>query len=210
MCYNWIERWWLCIAKSKKKSGRKNKYETHVKPRFNDIKAWCLDGLSEKQIAINLKIAYSSFNKYKLEYEEFSEVLKNTKEVADREVENAVYKTALGHVTQLKKAFKVRQPLKDKNDELIYDKMGRLIMVDVIIEAIDEVYTPPNVGAQAFWLKNRQKEKWMDKPFNRYDEEKIKLDREKFEFEKKTKTNDKVNQESALESLIKSLDKAVK
>jgi len=88
--------------------------------------------------------------------------------------------------------------------------MGRLIMVDVIIEAIDEVYTPPNVGAQAFWLKNRQKEKWMDKPFNRYDEEKIKLDREKFEFEKKTKTNDKVNQESALESLIKSLDKAVK
>ena len=52
------------------------------------IQGWCRDGLIEKQIYKNMGIGKSTFYKWKNENVEFAELLKESKETADREVEN--------------------------------------------------------------------------------------------------------------------------
>lgn len=62
------------------------------------IQGWCRDGLIEKQIYKNMGIGKSTFYKWKNENVEFADLLKRGKDVADREVENALYKSAIGFV----------------------------------------------------------------------------------------------------------------
>lgn len=62
------------------------------------IQGWCRDGLIEKQIYKNMGIGKSTFYKWKNENVEFAELLKESKEIADREVENALFKSATGFI----------------------------------------------------------------------------------------------------------------
>ena len=75
----------------------KSKYETEVKPRLIEIEAWKRDGLTDEQIFKNLGISKDTFYKYKDKYTDFSDALKKGKEVADIEVENALFKRAIGY-----------------------------------------------------------------------------------------------------------------
>ena len=75
----------------------KSKYETDVKPRLIEIEAWKRDGLTDEQIFKNLGISRDTFYKYKEKYADFSDALKKGKEVADIEVENALFKRAIGY-----------------------------------------------------------------------------------------------------------------
>lgn len=106
------------------------------------LSGWAMDGLVDEQIARNCGISRSTLNEWRKKYPDISDTLKRAREVADREVENALYKSAIGHKETVKKFFKV-------NDELV--------------EAEEEIYYPPNVTAQIFWLKNRKKDVWKDK-----------------------------------------------
>ncbi len=78
------------------KKGRKGVYETKIQPKFQDIKKYLEEGLSERQIAYNLGIAYSTFNKYKKEKTEFSELLCNSRASPVKELENALFRRAIG------------------------------------------------------------------------------------------------------------------
>ena len=60
------------------------------------IRGWCLDGLIDKQIYKNMGISRTTFYKWKNENSEFADLLKRGKEIADREVENALFKSATG------------------------------------------------------------------------------------------------------------------
>ncbi len=60
------------------------------------IRGWCLDGLIDKQIYKNMGISRTTFYKWKSENSEFADLLKRGKEIADREVENALFKSATG------------------------------------------------------------------------------------------------------------------
>lgn len=62
------------------------------------IRGWCLDGLIDKQIYKNMGISRTTFYKWKSENSEFADLLKRGKEIADREVENALFKSATGFV----------------------------------------------------------------------------------------------------------------
>lgn len=62
------------------------------------IQGWCRDGLIEKQIYKNLGISKNTFYRLKKESQEFRDLLKESKDVADREVENALFKSATGFV----------------------------------------------------------------------------------------------------------------
>jgi hypothetical protein len=77
-------------------AGRKSKYHTHVEPYLDVIAGWCRGGADDIQIAEKLGIALSSFYKYKNEFTEFSEALRENKEFADVRVMNAMYKRAIG------------------------------------------------------------------------------------------------------------------
>lgn len=137
------------MAKKKRKGGRPSKYETHVLPRMIEIEGWARDGLIDEQIAKNLGVALSTFMTYKKKYPELSDALKRNKEVADREVENALFKRAVGY-----KYEEITRELKKDPDT---DELSLVVTKVVTKEVV------PDVTAQIFWLKNRKPKEWRDK-----------------------------------------------
>ena len=82
--------------------------------------------------------------------------IKKSKEIADTEVENALYLKCIGHKVQLKKTFKVRK--------IEYNDSGRKIKEEEHLEVgEDEVYIPPDTKAIIFWLTNRAREDWRER-----------------------------------------------
>ena len=119
------------------------------------IEGWARDGLSLAQIAHNVGVADSTFRRWKEENEALSAAIKRGNAPVDLEVENAMLKSALGHKETVRKAIKVKTEKQ---------KVGEGKIVEEHIEYVDEeVYIPPQVVAQIFWLKNRRPDKWKEK-----------------------------------------------
>jgi hypothetical protein len=121
------------------------------------ITGWARDGLIEKQIAHNMGVGASTLREWKKTFPEIAKALQKGKEVVDREVENALYKSALGFMQ------KIRKPVKIK--EVEYDpKNGRKIREsEKWVQVEEEIFVPPQVTAQIFWLKNRKPDQWREK-----------------------------------------------
>ena len=87
-------------------AGRPSKYQTHVKPYLEQIKKWAEQGATEKQIAKQLGIAYSSFCEYKIKYSELSEILKekDMKPLIE-ELRGALVRRAIGFEYKEKKEY---------------------------------------------------------------------------------------------------------
>lgn len=103
------------------------------------IQGWARDGLSDEQIATNIGITRQTLYKWRKSNELIDKAMKIGKDVADRQVENAMFKSAVGHTY--------------KEDVVTND--GRVVTVSK--------YSKPNVTAQIFWLKNRKTDTWRDK-----------------------------------------------
>ena len=121
------------------------------------VQGWARDGLIDKQIAHNMGVAYSTLRSWRDKFPQIAEALRKGKEVVDREVENALYKSALGFMQKVKKPVRIR--------EVEYDpKNGKKIReVEKWVQVEEEVYVPPQVTAQIFWLKNRKPDQWREK-----------------------------------------------
>lgn len=113
------------------------------------IEGWARDGLTDKQIATNMGIAYSTFRTWRDKYSALSAALKKGKEVVDRQVENALLKRALGY------------KYKETTRELVFNKDTE--STELKITKIVEKEVIPDTTAQIFWLKNRKPEQWRDK-----------------------------------------------
>lgn len=77
--------------------GRRNKYDTHVKPRFDEIRKWCEIGASDKEIVEMLGISTSTFYDYQQRYAEFSELIKSSRKKPIMEIKAALYRRAVGY-----------------------------------------------------------------------------------------------------------------
>ena len=78
------------------KKGRPSKYESHVKPRFEEIAEWLKSGATDKEIAENLGVNQKVFCKYKSEYSELNELCKNGRLKAVQAIKAALFKRATG------------------------------------------------------------------------------------------------------------------
>ena len=120
------------------------------------LKAWARDGLSDEQLCKKMDISVSTFYEWKKKYPELSEALSRGKEIADVEVENALYKTALGYTETVQKSFKLHH--------VDYDAQGKKIReYDYLQTGIEQVHVPANVKAQQVWLYNRKPETWRER-----------------------------------------------
>ena len=145
-----------------KKVGNKDKYYSHVHPRINTILAWRRHGTTYETIAENLGVGLSTFHKYVAEHKELVEALKTGKDDAAAEVENAVFRTAIGYeYTETKIVLEGTDNPKDLDAP-----------PDVIAKQIAsgkrrvERYLkqqPPNTTAQIFYLSNRCSDRWRHK-----------------------------------------------
>lgn len=125
------------------------KYEDWLTPDgLARIEGWARDGLTDKQIAGNIGISEKSFCRWKDSYPSIVTALKKGKAPVDLAVENALYKSATGFTKKLKKPVKLRQ-------------RGGTEIIEYVEE---EFYYPPQVTAQIYWLKNRRRDRWKDKP----------------------------------------------
>lgn len=61
------------------------------------IEGWARDGLTDEQIATNIGIKRPTLYDWKNKYSDISDALKRGKEVVDRQVENALFKSAVGY-----------------------------------------------------------------------------------------------------------------
>lgn len=107
------------------------------------LEGWARDGLTEEQIAHNMGIGRTTLYEWKQKEPNIANTLKKGKEVADYEVENALFKKALGYTIQI-------------NEQKV-DKDG------CVHDLVKDVHVPPDTTAQIFWLKNRKPKKWRDK-----------------------------------------------
>ena len=127
--------------------GRKNKYESVVVPNLELIEGWLRNGISEREIARRLRIAHSTFQAYKRQFPDFSDHLKKGRELADIQVENALFRAAVGYEYE------------EINTEYAENKDAKSSKKVVKTKR----WVPGNVTAQIFWLKNRRPDKWRDR-----------------------------------------------
>ena len=119
------------------------------------LKGWARDGLSDEQLAHNMGIHVSTFYAWKLKFNEISEALRAGKEVADRMVENALYKSCFDRMIKVRKVFKVK--------EVYYDAAGHRCEKEHLETGEEDVAIPANEKAQEFWLANRKPDTWSRK-----------------------------------------------
>lgn len=131
---------------------------TDYKSSFNkQAEKLCRLGATDKELAEFFEIVESTINEWKIKYPKFSESIKKGKVLADIKVADSLYKRANGY----------------KYNEVTFEKVGdkdtlledgdETIKVDSFKKKIVTKEIAPDVTAQIFWLKNRQKKKWRDK-----------------------------------------------
>ena len=113
------------------------------------IGGWARDGLTEEDIANNIGISRSTLSEWKKKYPDISDTIKKDKNVADRVVENSLFKRATGY------------RYKEITKERIFNKTTGKTELAVVKEIEKEV--PPETAAIIIWLTNRCLENWKNK-----------------------------------------------
>jgi hypothetical protein len=121
-------------VRKRNKPGPKGKYETHVKPRLNEIYEWLVKGNTDYSIADNLGICHESLIKYKDEYLELSSLYARARTERNKLVMNKMFLKATGEKVQLRK----QKATKDGD----------------ILDLTEEQYIPPDVNAADLFLRN--------------------------------------------------------
>lgn len=125
------------------------KYQDWITPeRLSLVQGWARDGLTDEQIAGNMGINAATLYRWKIQFCEICEALKKGKEVADREVENALFKRACGYDYQEERLQAATDP------ETGEERMQPVMII--------KKHQPPDTTAAIFWLKNRKPEQWRD------------------------------------------------
>lgn len=116
--------------------GRKDRYESHVKPRLEEIRAW-YQLCTEAQIAKKLGISMTTFGRYKREHPELREVLKEGRETLVEDLKVTLKKKAQGYYYEETKTV-IRQ--EGEKEVRVIEKYKR--------------YYHPDTGAIHLLLKN--------------------------------------------------------
>lgn len=146
------------------------------------IEGWARDGLTDKQIAQNIGVAYSTFRVWVKKFPALSAALKKGKEVVDRQVENALLKRALGYeftertakvVDRDKDVIESERREFENRYKLDHPEAGLQEVKDAAVKAIPtrerivflevDKQVAPDTTAGIFWLKNRKPEEWRDR-----------------------------------------------
>ena len=133
----------------------------HVKVKLLLVEEWAKSGLTEFQIAANLGISRSTLSAFKREHPELVEALSKGRAIAVAQIENSLFKRALGFHYEVTKV-----------------SVKMIGGVEVRYTEKSVKYMPPDVGACFILLKNKDRPNWSDRPAE------MDLEKEIFEFNK--------------------------
>ena len=145
--------------------GRKNKYETHVKPYLDKIAFW-YQTMTEAQIAARLGICVDSFEKYKREHEELTDCLRNSKQQLISDLKETLKKKAKGYEYE-----ETKTTIRQENDKEVK-----------VIEKYKK-YAHPDTAAIHLLLKN------LDDSWRNDDKSTMEIKREQTDIAKKRAEN---------------------
>ena len=105
------------------------------------LRGWAMDGLDDEQIARDkVGVSRQTLYNWRKKYEEIDEALRMGKDVADRHVENALYKSAIeGNVTAIIFWLKNRKPDKWRDMKNIDANIESIKKLDKILGDIDGI-----------------------------------------------------------------------
>jgi len=119
-------------------AGRPTKFRTEY---VEEAKRLCLAGAIDADLAKAFHVSVGTIATWKYQFPEFLEAIRVAKPVADTNVEDSLYRRAMGY-TRTETELKVVG--------------GKLLKVEV------ERYYPPDTTAMIFWLKNRKSSSWSE------------------------------------------------
>lgn len=137
------------------------------------IEGWARQGLTDEQIAKNMGIKKSTFYDWLKKYPDISESLKKGKAPVDFEVENALYKRAVGF------KYEEIETVEEEVDGVFKTRVKRTQKTAL-----------PDTSAIIFWLKNRKPEQW--RKMNPVVENKLRAETEKLLKEAQSLETDEV------------------
>lgn len=126
-----------------------------AQPKYNalyhDDWAWSMAamGATNEEIADAIGVSKRTIIRWAKEHESFGKALAEGKAVSDAKVIRSLYNMATGYeYTEEKRIVE-------------YDKDGSVkpVRIEKTVKHVQ-----PSVAAQCFWLKNRQRSKWSDRP----------------------------------------------
>ena len=118
------------------------KYQQWLTPEgLIRLRGWAMDGLDDEQIARDkVGVSRQTLYNWRKKYEEIDEALRMGKDVADRQVENALYTAAIeGNVTAIIFWLKNRKPDKWRDMKNIDANIESIKKLDQILGDIDGV-----------------------------------------------------------------------
>lgn len=99
-------------------------------------------GATDSDLAQAFQVSTQTISAWKRMHHEFMDALEIGKEIADQEVERALYARAVGYTYTAVRFFVIEGEVEEH-------------------EYLE--HCPPDVGAAQFWLRNRRPDKWKDK-----------------------------------------------
>lgn len=128
-------------AKKPNKNGRPTKYKEEFAEQVYRL---ALLGLKDLELMEYFNVAESTLNLWKTKHDDFSEALKEGREIADDKVVKALYNKACG--------------FEESIEETVFDpKTGKPTVATRTRKHL------PDTTAIIFWLKNRQRKHWRDR-----------------------------------------------
>lgn len=129
-----------------------SKYDTHVKPRLDEIKQWVEDGATDTEMIKALEVSRPAFYKYIKQHEELDQIIKEGRTAKVKELKAVLFKKALGGQRVSKEEYEL--------DE----STGEMVLVKQII-----ANDPANLTAIMILLKHWDKNedgtcKWSNEP----------------------------------------------
>lgn len=125
----------------------KSRYEEWIEPEgLIKLQGWAKMGLTDQQIFNNMGIASKTFYTWQQKYPQIKQALKKGKEVVDFQVENALFKRAVGYAYN------------EVTKELVMDKESgepKLTTTKIVKKEV-----PPDTTAIMAWLNNRKPNEW--------------------------------------------------
>ncbi len=133
------------------------------------LKGWARDGMSMGQIAKRCGVTEQTLNRWQKQEPRIAYALAQTKELADRALEDALYERAKGYSVVVEKQVKCKQIDYDPNTGKKLREREEMVPVK------EEVYVAGNMTALQFWLKNRKPEIWQQSGAGQTKEEEIEI-----------------------------------
>ena len=138
---------------------------------LRQIREWVKDGLRSEQIAEQCGAKATTLWRWRSRYPEIEKAMNpregDPPQGPDEEVENALLSKCRGYTVSLKKTYKLKR--------VEYGENGRKLREwEELRTGVDEAHVPADTGAQKFWLANRRKGSWRDKPEAHAGEETLK------------------------------------